>query len=142
MKPHFTFIYELCIYTSYICICVNRTEYANILLRYRIFLAILLFDNKDTHNGFREIHSLLFHSLAITISQFYGLNLSLFVFWYYQKTRFTRADDGKRKIRPSANYLLLPNIWLNILSKFTSFFFSKYLCITLLTLKQTEKNNN
>lgn len=30
----------------------------------------------------------------------------------------------------------LPNVWWKILSKFTSFFFSKYLCITLLTLEQ------
>lgn len=29
-----------------------------------------------------------------------------------------------------------PNIWLKILSKFTSFFFSRYLCITLRTLEQ------
>lgn len=29
-----------------------------------------------------------------------------------------------------------PNIWLNILSKFTSLFFSRYLCMTLRTLKQ------
>jgi hypothetical protein len=35
-----------------------------------------------------------------------------------------------------------PNIWLKILSKFTSFFFSRYLCITLRTLKAEEETVN
>jgi hypothetical protein len=35
-----------------------------------------------------------------------------------------------------------PIIWLKILSKFTSFFFSRYLCITLRTLQREEEMVN
>jgi len=35
-----------------------------------------------------------------------------------------------------------PNTWLKILSKLTSFFFSRYLCITLRTLKTEEEPVN
>lgn len=51
-----------------------------------------------------------------------------------------RLNRGHTAILLFCNEAILckysPNIWLKILSKFTSFFFSRYLCITLRTLKQ------
>lgn len=74
--------------------------------------------------------------------EFAGYNF-LRSFWSRRNAREVRRVNRKRRggtrYHRRRRFHNLPNIWLNILSKFTSFFFSRYLCITLLTLKQENK---
>lgn len=68
--------------------------------------------------------------------------------YYFRNLNMTRKHIQANCIKVTRKPLIhndknnLPRIWLKILSKFTSPFFSRYLCITLRTLQKTKNRNN